>query len=488
MTQALGMTQALVDKAAKLRQAGRFAEAVTAYKELLALRPDLGASWYNLAWVQRQIGQFDEALESYQRALDCGVSGAEEVHLNRAAILSLRPGCDEAAFEELHRALDLNPAYVPALLNLGNLEEDRGRREDARARYERALEIEPENILALARLAGVSQSSDAPDRLISKLRTALGRSDASAADRADLGFALGRLLDSAGDHDSAFTAYAAANQASAASRGSVAGGYDRHAHEQLIERIMTAFARPVPNPGQTGASPLFICGMFRSGSSLTEQILASHSGVAAGGELDLVPTLIRTHLQPYPEAAAALDAGGIARLRQAYLDGLGGIADSGKLVTDKQPDNFLHIGLIKTVFPDAKIIHTRRNALDNILSLYFLHLNPEMAYALNLLDSAHWYREHQRLMAHWTRLYPADIFEMNYDRLVRNPREVIAALLEFCGLEMEDQCLSFHATARSVKTASVWQVREPLYQRGSGRWRNYERHLHELRTALNGEC
>lgn len=480
------MSQALVDAAAKLRRAGRYAEAAIAYKQLLTLRPDLGESWYNLAWVQRQIGQLDEALESYRQALNAGISGAEEVHLNRAAILSLQPGCEDAAFPELQRALAINANYVPALLNLGNFEEDRGRREKARAHYARALAIEPDNILALARLAGVSQSPDARDAVISQLRVALDRPDASAADRADLGFALGRLLDERGEYDLAFAAYRAANQASFASLGPGAARYNPRAHEQLVDRIISIFARPVSHVRE-GAdnAPLFICGMFRSGSSLTEQILASHSGVTPGGELELVPTLIRSLVQPYPDAAAKLDAKGKERLRLAYLEGLGGVADQGKLVTDKRPDNFLHIGLIKTFFPDAKIIYTRRNPLDNILSLYFLHLNPEMAHALDLLDSAHWYQQHQRLMAHWNRLYPGDIFEMDYDRLVGNPRESITALLEFCGLELEDSCLSFHATKRSVKTASVWQVREPLYQRASGRWRNYERHLQGLRAALN---
>lgn len=479
------MSQALVDVAAKLRQAGRFAEAVAAYKKLLMLRPDLGESWYNLAWVQRQIGQFDEALESYQRALDARVSGAEEVHLNRAAILSLQPGCEKAVFAELQRALALNANFVPGLLNLGNFEEDCGRREEASASYERALAIEPDNILALTRLAGLSQS-DARDPLISQLRTALDRPDTSAADRADLGFALGRLLDAGGDYESAFTAYEAANHASFASLGRGAAHYDPRAHGQFVDRIIKVFAHPVRHTGESaGKPPLFICGMFRSGSSLTEQILASHSKVTAGGELDIVPTLIREHVQPYPEAAATLNAEETERLRQAYRAGLGDIADDGKLVTDKRPDNFLHIGLIKTLFPDAKIVHTCRNPLDNILSLYFLHLNPEMAYALNLLDSAHWYQEHQRLKAHWKRLYPVDIFELDYDQLVRNPREVIAALLDFCGLDMEEPCLSFHATPGSVRTASVWQVREPLYQRGSGRWHNYHRHLTESRALLD---
>ena len=171
-------------------------------------------------------------------------------------------------------------------------------------------------------------------------------------------------------------------------------------------------------------------------------------------------------------------------LRQTYLNGLGNLAGTGGLVTDKRPDNFLHIGLIKILFPDAKIIHTNRHPLDNILSLYFLHLNPDMAYALDLRDSAHWYRQHQRLMAHWKSLYPADIFELDYDQLVRDPRAVTAALLDFAGLEMEEACLAPHATAGSVRTASVWQVREPLNRRGSGRWRNYQHRIGELIADL----
>lgn len=137
------------------------------------------------------------------------------------------------------------------------------------------------------------------------------------------------------------------------------------------------------------------------------------------------------------------------------------------------------------MFPQAKIIHTRRNPLDNILSLYFLHLNPAMAHASDLIDSAHWFSQQQRLMAHWKSLYPHDIFELDYDQLVRRPRENITAMLDHCGVEAEENCLSFHTNPGSVRTPSVWQVREPLYQRASGRWRHYERHLDELQNALD---
>jgi len=139
------------------------------------------------------------------------------------------------------------------------------------------------------------------------------------------------------------------------------------------------------------------------------------------------------------------------------------------------------------MFPAAKIIHTVRNPLDNLLSLYFLHLDPNSAYALDLADAAHWYGQYQRLMRHWAERYPDDILSVDYDVLVQDPEPVVRKVLEFLGLNWEGGVLDFAPTKRAVKTASVWQVREPLYTRSSGRWRNYEKHLEPLRSALAAE-
>lgn len=477
------MSDALLAEAGRLRRAGRFEEAGVAYRQVLARHPHLADSWYNLAWVQRRSGHLAEALASYRRALDEGVREPEEVHLNCAAILSLMPGREEEALPQLQRALALNPNFVPALLNLGNFEEDRGRRAEARDCYRRALSIEPDNSLALARLAEVSDGTGPDDAIIARLRAALERPGTSAPARADLGFALGKRLDAAGAYDAAFSAFVAANAASRESLGPHRG-YDRAGFEQTIDKIIAAFdapARPVP---QAQPAPLFICGMFRSGSTLAEQILASHSNVVAGGELDIIPDLIRRELGHLAEPSAAIPPDP-ARLASLYRSALGPLASSPRIVTDKRPDNFLNIGQIKAMFPNARIVHTRRNPLDNLLSLYFLHLDPDMAYAFDLLDAAHRYRQHERLMTHWRTLYPDDIFELDYDQLVREPQATITRLLDFAGLEVEEACFSFHETARPVRTASVWQVRRPLYQSGSGRWRNYRRHLGELRRALD---
>jgi len=224
--------------------------------------------------------------------------------------------------------------------------------------------------------------------------------------------------------------------------------------------------------------------MFRSGSTLTEQVLAAHSDVTAGGEIGFVPALVRSELAPFPGRIAQVSAAELEALAARYLAELAKLFPGARHVTDKRPDNFLHIGLIKTLFPNAKIIHTTRNALDNCLSVFFLHLDHSMGYALDLLDTAHYYREYRRLMAHWRTLYGDDILDFDYDAFVRAPRPAVERLLQFCGLEWQEQCMAFEQVENAVKTASVWQVREPLYQRSSGRWRNYARHLDPLRHDL----
>ena len=473
--------EGLLRIASQHREAGRVAEAIAAYEAALALRPGLPNAWYNLARLQRRAGRPEAALASYAKALAHGVSEPEEIHLNRAVLYADDLARSDAAEAELKRALEINPQYLPAHLNLGNLYEDRGDRPNARTAYERALAIAPADALALARLAGVADLAGPEDPLLGRLRAAIAAADGDCGARADLGFALGAALDRLGAYDEAFAAYGAANSASRLGSGA---SYDRAAQERSVDRLIAAFPRPAePRPGEVDEAPIFICGMFRSGSTLAEQILARHEAVTPGGELGLVPGLA-ARLQPYPEAAGAATPEVLSGLRSAYLAALRRVHPGRGLVTDKRPDNFLHIGLIKSLFPEARIVHTRRQPPDNLLSLYFLHLDPAMAYAQDLGDAAHWYGQYLRLMAHWRALYPDDIHDVVYDALVADPPPHIEALLGFCGLSWSEACLSFHEADNAVRTASAAQVREPLYQRSSGRWRNYERHLGGLLDAL----
>ena len=460
---------------------GKLFEAIEAHRQLLALRPDLADSWFNLAYLERAAHRFREALDAYQKALDLGISRPEEVHVNRAVILSEYLEQPDEAEAELQLALRANPGFIVAWLNLGNLCEDRGDSDAAIAAYRQALFVDPGNARALARLAGLTRTGRPDDPVILALEKALMEPALLPDDRAELGFALGHALDAAGRYDEAFAAFATANAQSRASAPPPGVNYDREAHEALIDRIIAIFSEPAPVCGtDTEQSPIFICGMFRSGSTLVEQILASHSQIKGGGELELIPAIVARELQPYPEAVAQLDFAAVERLRRIYLDSLNSIFPGAAHVTDKRPDNFLHVGLIKLLFPSAKIVHTRRNPIDNILSIYFLHFQHSIEYGLALDDIAHWYQQYRRLMDHWTRLYGADILDVEYDRLVREPEPIIAEILEFCGLQWEEACLAFHENRGVVKTASVWQVRKPLYQASSGRWRNYRAHLGDL--------
>jgi hypothetical protein len=482
----------MVRAALLLDRQDRVTEAIAAYQGLLARWPALPDCWYRLATLQRQARQFLAALASYQEALDRGVRKPEEVHLNRGVIYADHLLRHDAAEAELLAALTLNPAYVPALLNLANLHEDLGRREQALAVYERLLALDAPPLEALARYANLTTFAGLDDPLIGRLQQSLADSLSSAADRASLGFALGRALDACGAYDAAFDAYAEANRASRESAAPGTARYDAAFAERVIDRLIAAFPaapgaaapRSGPLPEDAKPRPIFVCGMFRSGSTLLEQMLADHSRVSAGGELDVLPYIAQQMLAPFPESMATVLPSQLQACAARYLEHVAVLFPGAEFVTDKRPDNYLYIGLIKTLFPDAKIVHTVRDPLDTCLSIFFLHLDHRMSYALDLMAIGHHYRQYRRLMAHWQGLYGADILDVNYEALVREPNAVMETLLAFLGLEFEERCSTVPPPGRAIKTASVWQVREPLYRRSSGRARHYAQHLEALRASL----
>jgi Sulfotransferase family/Tetratricopeptide repeat len=476
----------MMGKATQLHRQNQIAEAMGAYREVLARWPKQADAWYNLAVLQRQTFEFEKALTSYGRALDCGVARPEEVHLNRGVIFSdfLRDHVNAAA--ELQQALTLNPAYTPALLNLANLYEDFGKRAEASSLYARILDLEPEAFEALARFANLQQADGTDAALLKRVKDAVAVAT-SMSDRASLGFALGRLLDATGDHRDAFLAYSSANRASLAAAGPHVVPYDRERQRIFVDRLIGAGssgarAHIAENPPR----PIFIVGMFRSGSTLTEQLLAGLPGVAGGGEMDFLPRLINTELAPFFEVSAQLTPERLDGIAARYRAELMRVSASAAYVTDKRPDNFLYIGLIKRLFPDAKIVHTTRDPLDNCLSIFFLHLDQQMSYALSLKDIGHYYREYRRLMSHWKSGFGADIFDFNYDALVQDPHRQLGALCEFLQLPWSGQVPDVAARSAAIRTASVWQVREPLYKTSSGRAAHYADQLQELRDELAG--
>lgn len=474
--------------AEQLAELGLLEPAIELYQQVLGRAPAFADAWYNLGRLLRRAGRASEALSAYEQALAARVRQPEEVHLNRAVVYADELQQPEAAERELRRALALNHRYLPALMNLGNLQEDRGQREAARSTYEAVLALEPRAYEALARYAQLFDIGRVDHPLIAQLRAACADPAADAPARAALGFALARALDAAGAYGEAL---AAARQANEDSRASVvpAPRYDRWAQERFTDEIIRAFPageRTVANANSESPRPIFICGMFRSGSTLAEVLLAGHPQVSAGGELPLLPRLVARRFTPFPAAVAQADATALERAAADYQEGLAQRFPGARHVTDKRPDNFFYIGLIKRLFPHARIVHTTRDALDTCLSLFFLHLDPRQSYALDLADIGHYFRQYRRLMTHWQACFPEDLYDFNYDSLVREPRAQLQRLLEFLDLQWHEACLDFSARPRSVRTASVWQVREGLYRRASGRARHYQGQLDALEQELAG--
>lgn len=487
---------ALLIRADALIRDGRTNEGLSAYAAALERNPAQPDGWYDFGLALRFAGRYDDALDAYRRALDCGIASPEEVHLNRAVIYADHLRNETAAQAELASAVRLNPDFVPAILNLGGLAEDVGDRDAAIAHYE---SIAPTadgvvrayqdlRLEALARLAHLAPPVSLDDPALKRLADHATSAAAIAGEtRANLNYALGRTLDALGAYDRAIAAFHAANKAAR----SAGPRHDRARIVADVDAQTRAFPGSPPAVNAVGAHPplIFICGMFRSGSTLVEQALAAHADVVAGGELNLLSRIADVDLAPFPqsirmltdERATAL----AARYRSEALRLFPEAAREGARVTDKRPDNFLRIGLIKRLFPDAKIVHTVRNPVDTCLSVYFQHIDQRLVgYASDLADAGHYYGEYRRMMAHWKTVFADEIFDFDYDRFVADPHAQLAALLSFLGLPWSDRCLSFHELRNTVKTASYWQVRRPLYRESSGRRRHYEAHLGPLLDAL----
>lgn len=486
----------LMRQAAALHGQGRRLEAIEIFRQVLATQPESSEGWYELGYLLKAEAKYEEALDAYGEALARGVRRAEEVHLNRAVIYSDHLRRDDDAERELNSALSIDPGYLPARLNLGNLHEERGERTAALACYDGVLagENRPDDphrdltFEALARSAKLRPPTSIDDPLLARLSEAAAGQSGHVA-RANLFFALGQAYEKLGEFDRAFDAFAKANRWVLRQSGRV---YDRAQASRLTDVTIESFGPENSGDQQeqvpTGAQPLFICGMFRSGSTLVEQVLAAHSQVTAGGELDYLRRIAMGGPAPFPASVASPDTARDTIVADEYRRHLARLfpdGAAGSFITDKRPDNFVLIGFIKRLFPAAKIVHTVRNPLDNGLSVFMQHLNPKVAgYSCDLGDIGHHYSQYRRLMAHWKTIYGDSIFEFDYDDFVREPKPALGRLLDFLGLPWEDQCLDFHNLGNTVKTASYWQIRQPLHAKASGRWHNYESHLGPLRQAL----
>lgn len=478
----------LQNKAVQLLMAGDVERAIDAFRALIAARPvQVADDWFNLAYLLRCDRQFDAAIAHYDKALGLGAVGPEEIYLNKAAILSEHLNRTEDAISVLTDALSNKPDHIPALLNLATIYEDCGLGEKARDRYEQVLRQEPLNGRAHGRLTAIDVHENKIDQALARLNAAMTHSGASVDDRVEYHFAMGTVLDTLQRYDQAFHHFETGNRLAHA-RIPPNLAYDRQAMETRIERLIATFDKPLPvdasSPSEPDVlAPIFICGLFRSGSTLAERLIGRHSLITVGGEHETIPAMT-DRLIDYPETMKTFSPLDIRTLRDRYASEIHAAFPNAISITDKRPDNFLHIGLIKTLFPDAKIIHTRRNRLDNLLSIYFLYFADSISYGFDLDDICHYMACHDQLMQHWKTLYGDDIITLDYDDLVRDPETALRPVMSGLDLSWEADCAATRNDHDAVKTASSWHVRKPINDRSSGRWHNYATHLQPLLTMM----
>ena len=387
------------------------------------------------------------------------------------------------------RVIALDPSFVEAYATLARALMERGQFDEATTWLETALRVHPGYADAVFLLTLASKAHSTP-AFAAQAESMLER-DQGADDKATLHFALGKIYDDLRDYGRAFENFRAANE-SPAEKSSFDPAYWASCVDQVIAAFSIEFFSQRKTFGSGSNRPVFIVGMPRSGTTLVEQILASHPDVAAGGEMETMPAIAKAlpsrlgTRKRYPECLTELSEAVSRELAAQYLGALDRVNGSAARVTDKLPLNFLNLGLIALLFPQATIIHCRRDPLDTCLSCYFARFSHHLDFTFSLAGLGAYYRGYRRMMDHWREVLPVSILDVDYEELVANQEAVSRRLIAHCGLGWDDRCLEFQKTERQVATGSLWQVRQPIYQTAVKRWQNYAPFLGPLRAALDG--
>ena len=392
----------------------------------------------------------------------------------------------ERAIDEFNKALTLKPEDVGANVRLGLLHANYGQPDKAARYYQRAISFDPLCGDASYGLACLRSSTDLSGD-VERLVAALGSTSISDPDRILIGFALGRAYEGLGKYDKAF---AIVDEANRRHRKSVAYSFDED--QAMFARHTSALGQKFIDHCKpcciTDETPILVLGMPRSGTSLVEQILASHPLVYGAGEVEhsrlLAEDVRKLTGKIFPQDIDSIAPQKLRDLGLDYVRRLKANAGTASRVVDKLPHNFLRIGLFVALLPNAKIILCERDPLDNCMSIYQHPFLAGHGYAADLVELGKYYNLYREIILFWMELLPGKIFRINYEGLVAHPEEQIRALLHYCKLPFHSACLSFHQTARFVSSPSATQVRTPIHSRSIGRAKNYEKHLSPLISAL----
>lgn len=461
----------------------RFAEAIPHYERAIALNPGQADAHYNLGIALAGDGRIDEAILRYQKALFLKRDYAE-AHNNLGNLLATQ-GKTEAAIGHYERALAGNPNHANSLNNLGNAYRDLGQFEKAMELYDRAIAIRPASAEAHYNRAEIKTFRRGESDL-DAMRELGRRRDLPLAKTPFVHFALAKALEDIGDYTGSFEHLRLGNEAK---RSQIY--YDERGTSALFQSVTKAFdaelMERLSGGGHPSEAPVFVLGMPRSGSSLIEQILASHPQIHGAGEReDLAECLPKD----FPQSMAEMSLAEMRKIGEAYVARMvplmsGKGAEGRVRVVNKLPDNFLRIGLIKLALPNARIIHTTRNPMDTCLSCYSKLFTTGLNYTYELGELGRYFRRYSALMEHWRTVLPeASMLEVSYEDVVDDLEGQARRLVEYCGLPWDDRCLSFHTTRRTVKTASAVQVRKPLFRTSLERWRRFEAGLKPLMKEI----
>ena len=458
-------------------------ESIKAYKKTIALNPNYPDAHNNLGNLYKEIGNRDDAIESYEWAIAYRPD-FEITHLNLGVLYSEFD--QEVAIKHYQKAIAIKPGYSEAHYNLGSTLRHLGRKADSIKSYEKAIEFNPHYVDAHKNLSAMKEYKK-DDPQISQMKLLLSNKNLAESDKVSLNFALSKVYEDLNNQNDFFKFLHEGNKLRKEELN-----YSFDDDYEMISKIREVFMLPHTKTKQSSyktseIKPIFIVGMPRSGTSLVEQIISSHHSVYGAGELEYLAQNSYKELQKhYASTNNVFSEKSFLYIRERYLESLSNLNVSESIITDKMPLNFRFIGFILSAFPDAKIVHLNRDARATCWSIYKYYFKSDgNGYSYNLQDLVSYYCLYDELMKFWHKLYPNQIYDISYEDLTTNQENETRNLLEYCGLDWDENCINFHTNTRAVKTTSALQVKEKMYQGSSEVWKKYESHIQPLIKGLS---
>jgi tetratricopeptide (TPR) repeat protein len=461
-------------------RAKQWGDAEVLLEKSVALAPDFYQSWMDLGLARQEQDKLDAALEAMQRAIRLEPSKANAYAASGTACAMA--GRHEEAIEFYSKALETDASHGGALSGMGHVLKTIGQQDEAIASYRECIHRNPGYGEAYWSLANLKTFCFAEED-VAAMEAQLEDEQLADEPRANFQFALGKAYEDAKDFDKAFDYYRMGNE-NRRSRENYDPVQTMDVHDEFIEAFSEEFLKQHAGEGCDSDATIFIVGLPRSGSTLIEQILASHPDVEGTHELPELGRvgrsigLKRNDRKAYPAAIRELGAADFCALGEEYLRRTERHRELGLAhFTDKLPNNFVHAGFINLILPNAKIINARRHPLDSCLGTYKQLFARGQPFSYDLFELGEYYLQYERMMSHWNEVMPGKVLDVQYEDVVSDLEDQARRLLSFCGLPWDDACLKFYETDRAVKTASSEQVRKPIYTSSVHLWRNYEQHL-----------